>query len=286
MKKSSQFAIAAVAAIGLSLGLASSTSALEITIGQTGTVRFYQDEVLGKNSQNAAAEKALPRQAQPIRTMSIQEDKNILVRAGKQDAQIELKSKSAQDSGQSLSQSEQLSDKQIEIEFPAGNNDQAEATQEQSVYLEHIRQERQKRSEEMIQIRNKNKNQEKVLELQSRRAKASLQQGAEFKLDPENNQITVITPSGQEHLLNHLPDQVVDRMNQRGLYPDDELEIETNDEGETIYQTKAIQKRRLFGLFPREIALDVELNDTTGEIEASLAQDSSFLEQVLDSLSF
>ncbi len=279
----------------LSLGMISTQTVLglEMNVDRNGTVRFYQDDVLGKNSQGQAGQAA---PTQPLKTVSAYEKQAVRVRTSNRGSEVEIQQKTSlgQEETNDFAKSEKMNDESLQLEFPAGMRVQQNqlgqaasgSAQAQERYLERIRSERQERVEENIQIRDRQKNQERILELESRQVKAALNPGAEFKLDPETNQITVITPSGQEHLLNHLPDQAVEQLSQLGLNPAQELKLETNEKGDVYYQARATQQRRLFGLFPREVELQASLNDSTGEVQTDVATDTSFMNQLLDLLSF
>ena len=159
-------------------------------------------------------------------------------------------------------------------------------------YWEQLREERQQREEEVLELKNKLKDREQTLELRSRNVKAALEQGAEFGLDPTTNEVTVVTPSGQEHTLNHLPDQAIERMKAVGFFTsednlaEEEVEVETNEQGELVYTKKDQIRKRLFGLFPRQVDSEIVLNDTTGEVVEYEAAPSSIFEQFLNAVSF
>jgi hypothetical protein len=159
-------------------------------------------------------------------------------------------------------------------------------------YWEKLREERQGRKEEIVELKNKFKDKKQTLEFKSRNVKAALQKGAEFALDPTTNEVTVMTPSGEEHTLNHLPDQAIERMTASGFFSgsdgivEEDVEVETNDQGELIYRKKDKIKKKFFGLFPRQIDSEIVLNDATGEVMEYEAAPSSIFEQFLNSVSF
>lgn len=159
-------------------------------------------------------------------------------------------------------------------------------------YWEKLREERQEREEEIVELKNKFKDKRQTLEFKSRNVKAALENGAEFAFDPTTNEVTVVTPSGQEHALNHLPDQAIERMTAAGFFTgsdgvvEEDVEVETNEQGELVYRKKDKIQRKFFGLFPRQIDSEIVLNDATGEVMEYEAAPSSIFEQFLNSVSF
>ncbi|NCN06760.1 MAG: hypothetical protein GW946_02845 [Candidatus Pacebacteria bacterium] len=130
--------------------------------------------------------------------------------------------------------------------------------------------------------------QEHRLMLESRRVEAHLPEGAQFELSSETNQVSLITPSGEQRMLNHLPDQAIERMVASGLFTaGDQIDttmVEVNSDTQEIeYRQKVRVTKRLFGLFRRGVETEVILNDTTGEVRAD-SQTTGFA-KFLDSLS-
>ncbi|NCN03716.1 MAG: hypothetical protein GW942_01415 [Candidatus Pacebacteria bacterium] len=149
-------------------------------------------------------------------------------------------------------------------------------------YSNKIQAEKQERSEERIEIRDlSDSEQENKFEIQSRDTKAKLN-GANFSYDQETGEILLVTPSGQEHILQHLPDQAVQRMIENGFFLNNEteVEIETADDGSVKYKAPGKKNKRFLGLFDREVETEVVLDDLTGETtqtEVETSGLSSFL---------
>ncbi|NCN87324.1 MAG: hypothetical protein GW941_00345 [Candidatus Pacebacteria bacterium] len=162
-----------------------------------------------------------------------------------------------------------------------------EKNQEFREYSERIRSEKQERKEERIEIRDlSDLEQENRFEIQSRNTKAKLN-GATFSYDQSTGEVFLITPSGQEHILQHLPDQAIERMTENGFFVDNdsEIEIESTDDGSVKYKTKGIMNKRFLGLFNRQVETEVVLDDLTGETSESEVETNGFT-SFLNLLSF
>jgi len=139
-------------------------------------------------------------------------------------------------------------------------------------------------------LRARKENSEQELELESREVKARIKQGAEFELNSQTNEVTLITPSEQTHVLNHLPDQAIARMQEAGLFSDvdsdsDLVSITVNDDSEVIeYRQKVKKTKKFLGLFDRQVESEVILNDSTSEVYEEPA--STGFQLFLDQLSF
>jgi hypothetical protein len=169
-----------------------------------------------------------------------------------------------------------------------------EMTQERKEYLEKLRVQREERNEEKIEIRNMNQDGKDVnketkgkTEIESRSIKAKLN-GAQFNLDPITNQVLLTTPSGQEHILKHLPDQAITRMEENGFFNtgDEEIEVETTADGIIQYKMDSSQPKKFLGIIKREVPVDVTLNDETGEVTTTEIQPKSFWGKFLNRFSF
>lgn len=155
-------------------------------------------------------------------------------------------------------------------------------------YLEKLQAERKERTEERIEIRDRSvENGESRFEIKSRNVKAKLK-GANFSYDTETGEVILTTPSGQEHFLQHLPDQAIARMTENGFFVNEgqEIEIETTEDGQVLYKAASKKNKRFLGLFNRQVNTEVILDDLTGEIvEIEVPTNSAFI-NFLNSLSF
>lgn len=263
--------------------------ALEIRVSKQGVVSFYEDGVLGRNSDLIKNDSV----SRPIKTVPAYTDKKVYLRAGADETTVELR-KMPSPNTRDFVPTETIKSDRVEMSFPAQLNDGRRDNEDGQGYLEKIRAERQERVEEKVELKNKLKNKRQVLELKSRNVKANLKNGAEFVLDPKTNEVTIITPSGNEHVLNHLPDQALERMIATGHFFGvssdvdvvEELEVDTNELGELIYTKKNKVNKKLFGLFPRQVDSKIILNDATGEVTEYETATSSIFDQFLNSVSF
>ena len=156
---------------------------------------------------------------------------------------------------------------------------------------QEIREDRRARIEEKIEIRTEqNENGEQEFEFESRAIKAKAN-GVDFIVDPETNNVTVVTPSGEQHVLTHLPDQAVIQFQASGLLDTtalsqgtEQLEIETKEDGRVVYKTKIQKPKKIFGLIKREVETEVELDDQTGLVSEEEITSDSFFGRLLDSM--
>jgi hypothetical protein len=151
--------------------------------------------------------------------------------------------------------------------------------------------ERKQRKDEKIEIQTeKFVDGSTEFQFESRNIKAKLR-GAEFVLDPATNNVTITTPSGQQHTLNHLPDQAIAQMQKAGVIDSvsgdtttDQVEITTKPDGTVAYQLKQKKQKRIFGFIPRTVETEVELNDETGDVvENTVVSENPFV-RFFDSL--
>lgn len=161
--------------------------------------------------------------------------------------------------------------------------------EEYQAYLEKIREERSARLEEMVELRkNLETSEMNAVELQARNVRAKIR-GAQFVLDPETNTVGLITPSGNAHELNHLPDQAITRMSERGFFetkePEGELVLEAT-ENTPEYRMRSAKEKRFLGIFKRSVPSEVVLDDATGEVSETELPAESRLQRVLNALSF
>jgi len=157
---------------------------------------------------------------------------------------------------------------------------------------EVVQQRQEVREKVRTQLQERIQNQEQVRELAVGENKAMLRGGAEFSYDEKTGKVTVLTPSGQEHTLVNLPDVAVKKMTESGLLdtqPSDEDEVELYVElqgDHVVYSRRDSVKKKLFGILPITIDSEVILNDSTGEVTETNSSTGSFLQRLLDRLSF
>lgn len=279
-------------------------SAVEINIDQDGVMSFYQDGVLGKNSDN---DEVPTTKTQPIKTVSPTSAQQLNVKYDNDQVEVELaKPGSPSDDFTSsdkmgvnrldLSMPSQMDDQKIEAFNQANQQErsemgemQGELQQERDQYQQQLLEQRKERQEEMVQLKSQLKNNAQNFEISSREIKASVKDGAQFTVDPVSGLIVVTTPSGQEHTLYHLPDQAVDKMLEAGVIASkqdaDSLEVTTAKDGSLVYTTQAEKTKKFFGLFPWQKRTQVSLDDSTGEVTQQELPPSSLFEQMLDLMS-
>ena len=252
-------------------------AALEIRILSNGRIEFYTGSVLGDDDGEEKEDKREEhKQESRIRTIN-SDDQELRVRSKEDRFEIELKDKSdSQNDDHDFEKVERMETDDVRVKFPARLSDDHDESEK----------------EERVELKSKIKNKKQVLELKSRNVRAALKNGAEFGLDPVTNQVTITTPSGQEHTLEHLPDQAIEKMRAGAFFSgnsdgvETEIEVETDENGELIYKKKDKIKKRLFGIFSRQVDSEIILNDTTGEVVEHEVNSSSIFEQFLNRVSF
>lgn len=287
--------------------------AMEIEISDSGVVSFYNDQVLGREDErtNAAGSResmqqrdgmqtGQAREAQPSRTMPANSDTRLRVSEEHTRVEVRLEDKKQMERPTDrigFDDIEHTTTDRLRVETSAQlrdkNEERGERTEEKqmsrSEAAERALEERRNRTEEKIEIRNQQREDgTQEFQFESRSVQARLN-GAEFILDPETNEVTVVTPSGEEKVLTHLPDQAIARMQERGFFdsvpgidPEQvDLSIETKEDGRVVYSTVVEKEERLFGLFPRTVETKLELNDETGEVTEERVQQRSFLGRLL-----
>lgn len=184
--------------------------------------------------------------------------------------------------------SSELKDRAIERKEVRQENIE-ERKEVRSEAAEKAREERRERKEEKIEIQSERRADGTTeFQFESRNVKANLK-NAEFVLDPETNEVTVIGPNGQEKVLSHLPDQAIERMTAKGFFdnipgvlPEDvELELETREDGRVVYSTVVEKEEKLLGFFTRKVDTKLEMDDETGEVTETRVQNRSFLGRLL-----
>lgn len=153
-------------------------------------------------------------------------------------------------------------------------------------------QERQEVREEVkTQLQERLKTQEQVRDLGVGQDKAMLRGGANFSLN-EEGLVTVVTPSGNEHMLNNLPDTAIEKMTAAGVIDaasssgEAAVELEVTPEERVVYRRSDVMEKKFLGIFPRSVKSEVILDDESGEVSEVPVASSSFFQRLLDRLSF
>lgn len=281
--------------------LSPQVSAMEMGVSQNGRISIYDEESMDQmetQEPNDSAEK-------PVVGSRYQNRVN--VNPDSQRIQVNLRNDQT-DPGTGLENMESTRVEKFKMEFPYSQTERqqdlmekraenAENLQtklgERQEYLESLKVQRQERVDAMVEVRNRvGENGEQELEMESMGVVARLRR-AEFNFDPETGVVTVTTPSGEEHVLNHFPDQALDRIRAVHLEDDiestldgEDVEVEENEDGVVEYRALGRRKAKFLGLFSRDIETEVVLDDETGEVTEEDLPATSFLDNVLDTLSF
>lgn len=248
---------------------------LSIDITSQGTVTVYSGAVLGDEIET---EKMLPRNAQVrkeeareeeklrvkrqvIKTIPAQSKEKIRLKDGEESIEVEVE-RPEETRIEKKRVIEKFKDTRVEASFPAQLKPKKDETEIESDSLS----DRVRRRNEHVELRAaKTATGKAEFELQSRDISAK-SRGAQFLLDPETNQIILTTPSGNQHVLRHLPDQAVDNMVERGFLEEGEvpeLELTELTNGEVGYKARITKRKKLFGLFNREVAAEIIMSDQT-----------------------
>lgn len=241
--------------------------------------------------------------AKKLRTVNAKENKQLKVKTNTEQTEVLIESKTANQPNE-FSTQEVMRTQRLDIDLPANQKPESELedeseieseteseteTDSESQTLREVRENRQQR-QDRLQIKTQTTaDGESEVEIESGNFSARLK-SAEFVVDPETNQVTVVTPSGQSHTLIHLPDVAIQRMTDAGLVdPSDslaetELTVETSADGSVVYKTKAKQVRRILGIMPVAFENEVELDDATSQVTTSPTNESLFM-QLLRSIS-
>lgn len=269
--------------------------ALEIKVLQDGSINFYEDSVLGNEDNDIGEDETEDEteQGDLIRTTNLNGGK-ISVELENDEIKVDIEKKS----GSNQVETSKVS--RLNMEIPSGKTkaqqnmsgknkaDVKEAREEYKAYLEQLKEERKTRLQEQLELRNKQREDGKQeMELESRGITARLTR-AEFVYDSTTGIVTLTTPSGNVHELNHFPDQAILRMEE--VVADDlenaDIEVLTTNDDSIVYKTKGTKKTKFLGLFSRDIDTEIVLDDETGEVIETDLQAASILGRLLDSLSF
>ena len=289
--------------------LAPQVLALEIQVTDKGEILFYENGVLGESTTTSNTDSV-----QPVKIVPATAQQSVRINIDQDGVNVQLRDKASgpvlykqalDEDNQSFTDAEEIEAGRLQMRFPAGQTDaqsdkaekqaelkdqKAEMSEEKKAYLEQLKLERKERVKEMVEIRNRVQDGGgQALELRSRNVAAKLQ-GASFELNSETNEVILTTPSGQEHILQHLPDQALDRMKKLGALDQfaqvDEIELATTADGEILYKAKASKTKKLLGIFNRQVDIEVVVDDQTGDVTENEVPAESGFARFLDRLSF
>lgn len=266
--------------------------AFDIKVQTDGSIHLYSNTVLGESTSS-------PRNAtRPNQVIPAYRDQEIRVKTIEGHLMVESQDRNALPLEKPEIQEETS---RVNLEYPTDFTATQERvrTEEQQQqfprpngeYLRQLDISRQERAEEQLEIRSRYDEQNRPeLELRSRTAAARLR-GAEFSYDQATNQVKVVTPSGEERTLNHLPDQALERFKaalaERANFVDEDgLEVTTTQDGKVLYKTKLSETKRLFGVLPRQVESEVTLEDGTGKVTTQEMVPQDLLGRLLYSLSY
>lgn len=211
--------------------------------------------------------------------LEIQDGKNKLKLRGARNAQPESVETDSVDLSLPLNQDDnELRERQLELLKQRVENSTEGKSLGETERQELIKQKQEKLTEyyKNLATTRKGKQAEQVrlrsvensgFELESRAAKAKLQ-GADFNYDQETGLVSVVTPSGNEHTLTHLPDEAIAQMTAKGFFVDSTVDVSLAPATDESLQYKVASKKskKLFGLFNRQVDAEVVLDDLTGEV--------------------
>ena len=238
-----------------------------------------------KREQLKTKNEQLYENAKKLRTVSPQEKQQLRVKnqASETEVMLERKNQEAkkniEQSQERFKKQERIETERLDIELPTEVELKTENDKTQSI----IEERRLRQDKLEIKIKTSTDG-TKETELESGLVKAKLK-NREFTVDPETNNVTLVTPSGNTHQLIHLPDQALLQMEKAGLLSTDnplsrsELTVETLEDGTAIYKTKVNKTKRFLGLIPYQVEHEAELKDDTGETSVT-PTNTSILNQI------
>lgn len=278
--------------------LVSPVLALEIEVDQYGNMKMYEGYVLGKTTttgrssiqpvNSASNVQAVPVTTQtPSRVIPSRDAKDVVVTMQGSGTRVELTDDLIEGT---TKDGDVMNAENLEMRFPSSRGLTADQKEKMSAYQEKIKTAREERVKEMVAVRERNSGEEKALELNSRNVKAHLN-GAEFILDSETGDVILTTPSGEEHILTHLPDQALSRMEEAGVISDasfdpdnQELEAVATEDG-IEYTATVVEDKKFLSFFPRKVERKVTLDDATGEVTEDFTS-TSWYERMMDRWSY
>lgn len=305
MKRALLFSLAALFLIVLVA--APQALALDIEISSDGTIYFYESNVLGEDtlSESGDSDESSDSETRSLlRTVPRSAQRRLRVSSDGDTTNIRLDGVRRSRSSDLTDIAETTTDR-LNIDLPSsftrrqlraiGLREDSQGTDEESRnYRDRLREARQDRRTDRIEIRSQIRDGETQFSLRSNLTDARLR-GAEFSIDPDTNEVVITTPSGNEHVLSHLPDQAIERMTAAGFFSDStggedgddpQLAIGTNQDGELVYTARRTRRRRLFGIIGRDVDTEVELDDLTGDVTETVLPGDTPLEEFLNTFSF
>lgn len=308
-----QLACIALSMFVIVSAIAPSVSALTLQVESDGSIRFLSDaRVLGESSENPLVEKKLaplPYVIQvraedefgtsyEVRKKSLLPDEPVTwqaVESGKEndfsvrfeDKQSEVRTQRIQNvreleqlkmdtQGMQVdARAKLLEQKEASLNLELQKKEQ-EVIREEGVSDQSIRQE--------LEISDRFRERGRELEIGTTDGPKARLRGAEFLLDTETGKVTVITPSGTEHVLSHMPDDVVTRLQEHGNMgfsaENMEIDIEVQDTDRVIHRVRGVsQMKKVFGVIPRQVRGDAVVDDETGTVE--FVYENTFINRVL-----
>lgn len=283
------------------LQLPQATFALEILVDDQGVVSFYDDGVLGDSTEANPIRIEKP----AIKKATTNENKRVEIKAKKDLVEVRVKDEDDSKEDQKPSTTDVMEAKRLRAQFntkrlPEKITEKSEAeaeetkknkelkvklTEAETEYRKELEQKR-RENEDALEVKSQlDLAGEQELELQNNAIRAKLR-GADFSYNPETNVVTLTTPSGKEHELKHLPDQALERINAVITVENSDpaaadVQIETTETG-TLYRTTAVKRKKLFGLFNRDIQTEVVLDDETGKVATIEQKSPGIFGQLLD----
>lgn len=284
-----------------------SVLALDVIITNSGDIQFYSaGQVLGREDDREEREekgededredrheeeREVEREDEkPERVVPKSSDSRLRIEADKDKVELHLEDREDKTGFRSGERSKVNT---LQLEAPSQLKTEAEdrvRENEEETEGEKAREERRERVEEKIEVRSqRSEDGTTEFEFESRDVKAKVK-NVEFILDPETNEVTLVTPSGEEKVLSHLPDQAIEQMKAAGFFdalPDDlpedgvELELETREDGTVVYSTVVEKEEKLLGFFTRTYETKIEFDDETGEITEERLPRRSLLGRLL-----
>ncbi len=234
-------------------------------------------------------------QVKELRNVRASENKRLKVRQDSRGTEVMLENRdeAAGRAAEGMKKLERIEAQDLNIELPADQRFENEVEneireeigdrpdgQEDSARLVEVKRERERRTDK-VEIKSKIEDDGRTeFELEAGSVKAKLR-SAEFTVDPETHEVRIVTSSGQEQLLVHLPDQALERMTELASLregnnvAESELRVETNAEGRVVYKTKMTETRKVLGFIPVQFHSEVELEDGTSELRLKSADDSA-----------
>lgn len=299
-----------------SASLAAQIQALEVIVQPSGAISVYQDQILGETTDRDAMARTGNTQENRRPTTQIQSQANqkIEFRRNGDSVQMEvirdLPTSVRMPNGeeaQKVQDLQRFESNRMQTTLPADRKMDSETMSPSQRHLQTIREQRAQRDGETIELKKAGQDGESQAARQIREMRirdgVEIPEEADFELrsrditarirlntvrfDPDTNTVHVITPSGQERELNHLPDQAIERFKEFVLIADNSaLELVPAETGDMYYRTLSERPARVFGFIPRQIQTELLLNDETGEVTERRTGNQTMFTRFIDLFSF